>query len=61
MPTMDHKPLFIPESKKWKGLKIFCYRCKTNVSEICKTSGKPLLQCKHGEQLSGLNQTSAIS
>jgi integrase len=50
MPTMETKPLFIPESKKWKGLKIFCYRCKTNVSEICKTSGKPLSQCKHGDK-----------
>lgn len=50
MPTMDHKPLFIPESKKWKGLKIFCYRCQTTVSDICKFSGKPLSQCKNGEK-----------
>lgn len=50
MPTMDHKPLFIPESKKWKGLKIFCYRCQTTVSDICKSSGKPLSQCKNGEK-----------
>lgn len=50
MPTMDHRPLFIPESKKWKGLTVYCYKCHTNVSEICKTSGKPLSQCKHGDQ-----------
>lgn len=50
MPTMDHKPLFIPESRKWKGLKIFCYRCQTTVSDICKFSGKPLSQCKNGEK-----------
>ncbi|MEI8226506.1 MAG: tyrosine-type recombinase/integrase [Bacteroidota bacterium] len=47
---MENKPLFIPESKKWKGLKVFCYRCKTTVSGICKESGKPITQCKHGDQ-----------
>ena len=50
MPTMDHKPLLIPESKKWKGLTVYCYLCGTNVSKICKATGKPLSQCKHGDQ-----------
>lgn len=48
--TMDQKPLLIPASKKWKGLTVYCYRCKTNVSEICKTSSKPLSQCKNGDK-----------
>jgi integrase len=47
---MDHRPLFIPASKKWKGLTVYCYKCKTNVSDICKTSGKPLSQCKNGNR-----------
>jgi len=47
---MENKPLYIPESKKWKGLKVFCYKCKTSVSEICKMSGKPLWQCKNGDK-----------
>ncbi|MBP6977616.1 MAG: tyrosine-type recombinase/integrase [Lentimicrobiaceae bacterium] len=50
IPTMENKPLYIPASKKWKGLKVFCYKCKTSVSEICKTSGKPLWQCKNGDK-----------
>jgi integrase len=49
-PTMNIKPLLIPESKKWKGLTVYCYKCKTNVSDICKSSGKPLSQCKHGDK-----------
>ncbi len=50
MQPMDNiKPLYIPKSKKWKGLTVYCYRCKTNVYDICKKSGKPLSQCKHGE------------
>ena len=48
-PMENIKPLYIPKSKKWKGLTIYCYRCKTNVYDICKKSGKPLSQCKHGE------------
>ena len=50
MPTMQYRPLFISESKKWKGLTVYCYRCKTNVSKICRATGKPLSQCKHGDQ-----------
>jgi len=44
------KPLIIPESKKWKGLKVYCYECKTTVQNICKISGKPISQCKNGDQ-----------
>lgn len=50
MPTMENKPLLIPESKKWKGLVVYCYQCRTNVSEICKVSGKPIKQCQHGDK-----------
>lgn len=50
IPTMENKPLFIPKSKQWKGLVVYCYRCKTNVKDICKETGKPLKQCKHGER-----------
>jgi len=51
VPMMKYKPLFIPESKKWKGLTIFCYRCKTNItSEICKTTGKSIKQCPYGDK-----------
>jgi len=50
MLTMENiKPLYIPKSKRWKGLTVFCYRCKTNVSDSCKKTGKPLSQCQHGE------------
>ena len=45
----SNKPLYIPKSKRRKGLTVFCYKCNTNVSDICKKSGKPLSQCKHGE------------
>jgi len=47
---MDNRPLIIPESKRWKGLKVFCYECGTVVSDICKKTGKPISQCKHGEK-----------
>ncbi len=50
IPTMEYKPLIIPESKRWKGLKVFCYECGTSVSDICKSSGNPISQCKHGDQ-----------
>lgn len=50
MPTMYNKPLYIPESKKWKGLTVYCYQCKTNVSEICRKSGKSLKQCPNGDR-----------
>jgi integrase len=51
MPTMQNKkPLYIPSAKKWKGLKVFCYKCKTNVYELCKETGKPLNRCPFGDK-----------
>lgn len=47
---MENKPLIIPDSKKWKGLKVFCYECGQTVGNICKESGKPITQCKHGDK-----------
>lgn len=44
---MKDNPLHIPPGKKWKGLNVFCYRCKTNVTE-CKEVRKPLPQCPFG-------------
>ena len=48
----DQKPLQIPASKKWKGITIFCGKCKTNVSDICKEKkdGKPLKHCDFGNR-----------
>jgi integrase len=43
-------PLNYPSSKKWKGLTIFCYKCKTGVSEICKDTGKPINRCPFGDR-----------
>lgn len=48
---MDNKkPLHIPQSKKWKGLTVFCNKCKMDVSEICKENGKPISKCVHGDK-----------
>ena len=44
------RPLQIPPNKKWKGLTVFCYRCNTNVSEICKESNKSIKQCRNGSK-----------
>ena len=44
------KPLYIPKNKRWKGLTVFCYTCKTNVSEICKQTGKSLEKCPNGDK-----------
>jgi integrase len=43
-------PLYIPKSKKWKGLTVYCYKCQTNVSEICKQTGKQLQKCSFGDK-----------
>ena len=45
---MDDKPLIIPESKRWTGLKIYCYKCRKTVFDVCKETGKPITQCKNG-------------
>lgn len=50
MPTMKDKPLFIPESKRWKGLYVYCYLCQTNMLDVCKKTGKSLKQCPNGDR-----------
>lgn len=44
------EPLHIPVSKQWKGLTVYCYRCNTNVSDICKETGKKLNACPFGDR-----------
>jgi integrase len=44
------KPLYILPAKKWKGLTVYCYKCKTNVSDMCKETGKPLQRCPFGDR-----------
>lgn len=51
MPTMENiKPLYIPKSKKWKGLTVFCNKCKRVVYEKCPKSGKSITLCKNGNK-----------
>ena len=48
---MENTPLIIPPNKRVKGLVVYCYKCKTNItSGICKTTGKPIKQCPHGDK-----------
>ena len=44
------KPLHIPESKKFKALRITCYACGELVGDTCKKTGKPIMSCKYGDQ-----------
>src|SRR3569832_2043799 len=44
------RPLHIPVSKKWKGLTVYCNKCKRNVSEICKETGKSIQRCPYGNK-----------
>lgn len=44
------KPLHIPKNKKIRYLKVYCYQCKTDVNDLCKTSRRPIRQCKYGER-----------
>lgn len=44
------EPLHIPSGKQWKGLTVYCYRCNTNVSDICKETGKKLNACPFGDR-----------
>ena len=50
MPTMKDKPLFIPESKRWKGLYVYCYLCQTSMLDVCKKTGKSLKKCPNGDR-----------
>ena len=47
---MEHKPLYIPPSKKVQGLVVYCNKCKTNVFETCKVSGKSIKFCPNGDK-----------
>jgi len=51
MHNMENTPLFIPPTKKVKGLVVYCYKCQTNItSGICKTTGKSIKHCPHGDK-----------
>ena len=43
------KPLYIPQSKKFKGLVVYCTKCNRNISEECKKDNVPIQKCKYGE------------
>jgi integrase len=47
---MENKPLVIPKSKKWPGVRVVCLECGTLVYDVCKKTGKPLAQCPHGDR-----------
>jgi integrase len=48
---MENMPLIIPPNKKVKGLVVYCYKCKTNItSGICKTTGRSIKQCQNGDK-----------
>jgi len=45
--TMENKPLVIPESKQWKGVVVYCYKCNRDVKEICGESGATIRSCQN--------------
>jgi len=46
----NSKPLYIPPTKRLKGLVVYCYKCKTNMIDICKETGKSLKHCPNGDR-----------
>lgn len=44
------KPLYIPKGKRGHKATVFCYHCHTNVSDICKETGKSLKHCLRGNK-----------
>lgn len=44
------RPLYIKHNQKTTGLVIWCNKCKANVYDKCKESGKPLKQCSNGSK-----------
>jgi integrase len=46
----ENKPLYIPPSKRMAGLVVYCYHCKTNMTDICRESGKSLKYCPNGDK-----------
>src|ERR1041384_4343484 len=51
-PTPMDKPLYIPPAKRLKGLglTVYCYKCLTNVSDVCKETDDPLPKCPFGNK-----------
>ena len=50
MRIMDTKPLYIPPSKKLRGMTVYCNKCKTDISELCKETGKSITKCPFGDR-----------
>lgn len=46
----NKRPLYIPTTKKWNGLTVYCNRCKSSVGELCKDSGKSIQRCAFGDK-----------
>jgi integrase len=46
----NNRPLYIPPTKRLKGLVVYCNKCKTNMTDICKMSGKSLKFCPNGDK-----------
>ena len=46
----NNKPLYIPPTKRLKGLVVYCNKCKTNMIDVCKKSGKSLKHCPNGDK-----------
>lgn len=44
----NNSPLFIPPSKRIRGLKIHCYTCGTTVDGVCKKQNTDIKYCKSG-------------
>lgn len=47
---VSHKPLVIPQSKKFKGLFVACGKCRSNVSDTCKELNKSIHKCPHPDR-----------
>lgn len=47
---MENEPLYIPPNKRVKGLVVYCYQCKTNMTDTCKMTGKSLKNCPNGNK-----------
>jgi len=45
----NNKPLYIPPTKRLKGLVVYCNKCNTNMTDICKASGRSLKFCPNGD------------
>lgn len=44
------KSLHIPKAKQWKGLKVVCSRCNSDINDICKETGKSIQSCRFGDK-----------